>query len=80
MLASLVNFKNRKSLNYSMLILIDVSLVDSLSRIITENTDVHMKSDQVATVVHEHYKQKINSKRQKIHEANNQFKMFVSLI
>ena len=55
-------------------------MVDSLSRVITEKTDVHMKSDQVATVVHEHYKQKINSKLQKINEANDQLKMFVSLI
>ena len=35
-----------------------------------------LQSDQVAHVIHEHYKQKINSKRQKINEANKQLKRF----
>lgn len=52
-------------------------MIDSLSRIITDKTDVNMKSDQVAHVIHEHYKQKINFKRQKINEANKQLKMFL---
>ena len=52
-------------------------MIHSLSRIITDETDLKMKSDKVAAVIHEHYKQKINSKKQKINEANNQLEMYI---